>query len=78
MGDAVFSTVGVPTRTEKLDRYPPEPKYEEDETRKHCSEKAFYDSYGGYNLPGWHESALLLYVEGKLTDRTDKVESSRK
>jgi hypothetical protein len=58
---------------DNLDRYPPEPEHEEDQTREYGSEEAFHDSYGWYSLirrrePGSLRSAL----DDKLTDKTTR------
>ena len=50
MGDIVFLADAPSLTVDNFDRYPPEPNYEEDQTREHCGEEAFYDSGWWYSL----------------------------
>ena len=45
-----------------LNRYPPESKYEEDQTCEYGGEEAFHDPYGWYSLVRRLESSYLRSV----------------
>ena len=39
-----------PLLVDDLNRYPPEPDYEQDHTREYGDDEAFHDPYGWYGL----------------------------
>ena len=63
---------------DNLDRYPPEPKDEEDQTREHGREEAFHNSYRWNGLIEGVSPFLCRASNGELTKKTDKTESSKK
>lgn len=65
MGGAVFPADVPSLLVDNLDRYPPEPEGEEDQTREYCSEETLCDSYGRYSLARRHEFGSLLGVGRK-------------
>lgn len=75
MGGMVFP-VNVPSLLiDDLDRYPPEPKYEENQPREHGGEEAFCDPYGRYDLTRRREptSNKSIRKEAHRHNRQDRV-----